>query len=76
MLWIWHAPPLYEAALRNDIIHVLEHALLLGTAFMFWSAARDRRSLGASVLCVFALSGEGCADAKRPTFAELGTSGL
>jgi putative membrane protein len=35
-LWIWHAPPFYEAALRNEAVHVLEHATFFLTALLFW----------------------------------------
>lgn len=35
-LLIWHLPDLYEAALRYDILHSLEHALFLGTALLSW----------------------------------------
>ena len=35
-LWLWHIPILYEAALRNDAIHALEHASFVGTALLFW----------------------------------------
>ena len=62
-VWLWHAPPLYESALRSTPVHMLEHATLLGTGFLFWSAAfnglvRGRRTLGASVLYVFALGAQ------------------
>jgi putative membrane protein len=35
-LWIWHAPPAYQAALRSPIVHALEHASFVGTALLFW----------------------------------------
>lgn len=35
-LWLWHAPVMYEAALRDPIIHDLEHALFFYTALLFW----------------------------------------
>ena len=62
-LWIWHAPPLYDAALRSSALHAAEHLLLLGTGVVFWSAAfsglaRVGRTPGASVLMVFALSAQ------------------
>jgi putative membrane protein len=57
-LWLWHAPPLYEAALRNQAIHSFEHITLLGTAFIFWYVAfRGRRharlSYGAAIVFLF-----------------------
>jgi putative membrane protein len=35
-LWLWHLPPLYELALRNQFVHAFEHVLLLSTALLFW----------------------------------------
>ena len=33
---IWHLPIFYEAALRAEPIHVLEHGLFFGTALLAW----------------------------------------
>ncbi len=33
----WHVPWLYDLALRNDIVHILEHLLFFGTALLFWA---------------------------------------
>jgi putative membrane protein len=55
-VWIWHAASFYEAALRNDTIHSLEHASFLGTALLFWwvlLAAGRRLDYGLSVMFVF-----------------------
>ena len=35
-LWAWHHPILYEAALRNQWIHDIEHILFFLTALVFW----------------------------------------
>lgn len=35
-LWVWHAPALYEATLRSESIHVLEHLSFIATAVVFW----------------------------------------
>jgi putative membrane protein len=32
----WHVPSLYDAAVGNEGIHVLEHVCFLGTALLFW----------------------------------------
>ncbi len=32
----WHLPSLYGAALASDGIHVVQHAMFLGTSIMFW----------------------------------------
>ncbi len=37
VLWAWHMPALYEAALTHDALHVLEHLSFLGAALLFWS---------------------------------------
>jgi putative membrane protein len=33
---IWHVPALYDLALRNDAVHIVEHILFLGTAMLAW----------------------------------------
>lgn len=35
-IWGWHLPRLYEATLRNDLVHTLQHVSFLGTALLFW----------------------------------------
>jgi cytochrome c oxidase assembly factor CtaG len=37
VLWASHFSPLYEAAVRNDGVHALEHLLYLTSAVLFWS---------------------------------------
>ena len=34
--WVWHAPPVYDLALRSNGWHYLQHACFLGTALLFW----------------------------------------
>ena len=38
VLWLWHAPPLHQAALADVRLHALQHASFLGAAMLFWSA--------------------------------------
>ena len=51
VLAIWHLPFLYEATLRNEPIHVLEHLTFLAAGLLFWwpiivpSAARKAMSV-------------------------------
>jgi putative membrane protein len=56
-LWVWHLRPLYEAALRNDLIHLVQHVSFFGTAVLFWWALVQGRygrlGYGLSVLYVF-----------------------
>jgi putative membrane protein len=37
-LWIWHAPPLYDAAVHDDRVHALMHVCFLFSAALFWWA--------------------------------------
>lgn len=37
-LWVWHAPWLFQTALRNDNVHALQHACFLFSALLFWWA--------------------------------------
>jgi putative membrane protein len=43
-LWLWHAPALFEAALRSEAIHYLQHVSLLATALLFWASILPRRA--------------------------------
>lgn len=58
VVWIWHVPALFEAAMRDDAIHAFQHASMLGTAALFWWAVvhgrYGRAGYGVSVLYVFA----------------------
>ncbi len=36
VLWLWHAPAAYDAALRNEFIHDVEHISFFVTALLFW----------------------------------------
>jgi putative membrane protein len=61
VIWFWHAAAPYDAALDNQLLHVLEHASFLVTAVLFWQvvvgvrgAARVLGGLG--VLLVFAMA--------------------
>ncbi len=46
----WHVPALYDAALRNSNIHVLEHVMFLNAGLLYWwhllSPIRSRISIG------------------------------
>jgi len=73
-LWIWHASVPYEAALRIETVHILEHITFFLTALLFWSAlTRARRSQemgwGLGVLLVFAMTTQSTILAALMTFA-------
>jgi cytochrome c oxidase assembly factor CtaG len=40
-LYAWHVPALYDAALSDARVHVLEHAWFMATAILFWSCVID-----------------------------------
>jgi putative membrane protein len=55
-LVVWHIPAAYEAALRSEGVHAIEHASFLITAMLFWWAALQpsgRRRLGHGVAVVY-----------------------
>lgn len=60
VLWAWHLPALYEAAVRHEAVHALEHVTLVAVAALLWAAVlgRGRRSLAVPVaaLLLFASS--------------------
>jgi putative membrane protein len=37
-IWLWHAPPLYQATLGSELFHTAQHVSFLGTALLFWWA--------------------------------------
>lgn len=43
IFWLWHAPPVYTAALSSDLVYWLMQASLLAAAIGFWSAVRQSR---------------------------------
>ncbi|HEX8189497.1 MAG TPA: cytochrome c oxidase assembly protein [Pyrinomonadaceae bacterium] len=59
-LWVWHVPALFEATLRSDLVHTLQHVSFLGSALLFWWALvhgpRGLMGYGAAVLYLFTTS--------------------
>jgi cytochrome c oxidase assembly factor CtaG len=57
--WLWHAPPLYNATLSNDNIHILEHMTFIIFALVNWwpifSPVEElpRLSIGGQILYIF-----------------------
>ncbi|OLP57932.1 hypothetical protein BJF93_13930 [Xaviernesmea oryzae] len=45
-LWIWHAPPLFDATVTHGALHRLQHLSFFGTAILFWWAMLWRASRG------------------------------
>jgi putative membrane protein len=60
--WLWHAPPLYNATLENQSIHILEHLTFIVFGLLYWwpifSPSKDLPGLpiGGQILYLF-LSG-------------------
>ena len=57
-MWAWHLPGPYQAALRSDGVHALEHASFFITALLFWWVLarpdyRRRLSFGADLIFLF-----------------------
>ncbi len=38
VLWGWHAPLLYDAAMRSPTLHWFEHTTMLAAAYIYWHA--------------------------------------
>ena len=36
MMWIWHIPALYDAALETGTVHALEHVAFLSAGLLYW----------------------------------------
>ena len=36
-LYVWHLPPLYEAALTHDVVHALEHLSFFTAGILMWA---------------------------------------
>lgn len=50
MMWLWHIPVLYDAALEHSAVHVLEHTFFLSAGLLYWwhllSPVRGRHLTG------------------------------
>ncbi|HEY1190039.1 MAG TPA: cytochrome c oxidase assembly protein [Gemmata sp.] len=57
VLWLWHVPLLFRAALRSEFVHALQHLSFLLSAVLFWWAllhpGHGRLRYGAAVLYLF-----------------------
>ena len=53
VLFLWHAPVLYDAALRHAPLHAAEHLTLVASAAWLWRRLLEPRHGGVSVLCLF-----------------------
>ncbi|MDP8960734.1 MAG: cytochrome c oxidase assembly protein, partial [Actinomycetota bacterium] len=53
--WAWHLPGLYQAALRSEVVHIVEHTTLLAGSLALWWLVADARGRHANAAGVFAL---------------------
>ena len=54
-IWVWHAPLLFDAALRWPWLHRIEHVFFLASGMFFWAALRRAGSAGGDGYGVAAL---------------------
>jgi putative membrane protein len=58
--WIWHLPYLFEAAMKHEALHAVQHLTFFATAALFWWAVIHGRygkaGYGVGFLFVFATS--------------------
>lgn len=55
-IWLWHAPPLFQATLRSDLVHTAQHLSFFFSALLFWWGlyyAHGRKAYGGAVLYIF-----------------------
>ena len=54
---VWHVGPVYDRALANESIHIVQHLTMFGTALLFWYAVlehrRGARGAMTGVICLF-----------------------
>lgn len=55
VIWLWHVPLLFEAALHSDVIHAVQHLAFLGSAVAFWWSILQcpREARGLAIISLF-----------------------
>jgi putative membrane protein len=53
VLWLWHLPPAFEAALASPVVHAAQHACFLVSAVLFWWSMGRRAAYGVAAFCQF-----------------------
>lgn len=87
VMWLWHAPSLFDRALDNRSWHIAQHLSFVVASLLFWVAMFSRRRGGylLSAACLFITSMvEGALGALMtfsaspwyPTYAAMGLSGI
>ncbi len=86
MLWLWHAPIFFDAALRSELWHAAQHLSLVFSALLFWWSINTASALGrkhgiAGFYLFFtsvhsALLGALMAFAESPWYSQYGRMGM
>lgn len=74
VLWIWHIPVLYDAALSSQLVHSLQHGAFLSASMLFWWVViqphgRRTLELGTAVIFIFTTAMHSSALGALLTFA-------
>jgi len=60
LMWLWHVPALYDAALEHSVVHILEHICFFSAGALYWwhllSPIRSRMRLGGMGPVMYMLS--------------------
>ena len=60
VLWVWHIPAVFRAALASEALHAVQHLCFLAAALLYWWSLLCRREgadmQGAGVISLFATS--------------------
>jgi cytochrome c oxidase assembly factor CtaG len=71
VMWVWHAPALFDRALESPGWHIAQHASFFVSALLFWWAMlHPRRGYGVSAACLFVTSLIGGALGALMSFAQ------
>jgi cytochrome c oxidase assembly factor CtaG len=63
ILWFWHLPAFYQAALQSEWVHVVEHSSFFAAATLLWwvvifpHGGRDRYGISIAVIFLTAVQG-------------------
>ena len=71
VMWVWHAPALFNRTLQSDVWHAAQHLSFVLASLLFWCAMLGRRSsFGVSAACLFITSLIGGALGALMTFSQ------
>jgi putative membrane protein len=53
VLWLWHLPPAFDAAVGSPPVHAAQHVSFLASAVLFWWSMGRRANYGVGAFCQF-----------------------